>query len=139
MASVLVADDERGICDAFADFLSSEGHEALIASNGNDAVQLVRDRQPAVAFLDVQMPGGDGLSALESIRAIAPDLPLTIRPYDDVVAENQMQWSIGSVFLGIFGGGALLLASLGIYGLISFSVSQRERELVAQRFIVLLL
>jgi ABC-type antimicrobial peptide transport system permease subunit len=48
---------------------------------------------------------------------------------DEVVQENQLQWSIGSVFLGAFGGGALLLATLGIYGLISFSVSQREREL----------
>jgi predicted permease len=64
-----------------------------------------------------------------ALAAIAPDLPLTIRPYEDVVAENQMQWSIGSVFLGIFGGGALLLATLGIYGLISFSVAQRDREI----------
>jgi predicted permease len=65
----------------------------------------------------------------DALGAIAPDLPLTIRPMDTVVGENQMQWSIGSVFLGIFGGGALLLATLGIYGLISFSVTQREREL----------
>ena len=64
-----------------------------------------------------------------ALAAVAPDLPLTIRPYEAVVAENQMQWSIGSIFLGIFGGGALLLAALGIYGLISFSVAQREREL----------
>jgi putative ABC transport system permease protein len=72
----------------------------------------------------------DMVSGVRSaLAAVAPDLPLTIRPYDDVVAENQMQWSIGSVFLGIFGGGALLLAALGIYGLISFSVAQRDREL----------
>ncbi len=64
-----------------------------------------------------------------ALGAVAPELPLTIRPFDDVVAENAMQWSIGSVFLGIFGAGALLLATLGIYGLISFSVAQRGREL----------
>lgn len=78
MAKVLVADDERGICDAFAEFLNTEGHEPIIVSNGRDAVEAVRESQPSVAFMDVQMPGGDGLSALEEIRAIAPDLPVIV-------------------------------------------------------------
>jgi len=64
-----------------------------------------------------------------AMAAVAPDLPLSIRPMTDVVAENQLTWSLSSFFLGIFGGGALLLATLGIYGLISYSVTQREREL----------
>ena len=78
MARVLVADDERGICEAFADFLTAEGHEPVIASNGKEAVEAVRHDPPAVVFMDVQMPGGDGLTALEEIRAIAPDLPVII-------------------------------------------------------------
>ncbi len=78
MSRILVADDERGICEAFADFLTGEGHEPLLASNGKEAVQLVRDKKPAVAFMDVQMPGGGGLSALEEIREISPDLPVII-------------------------------------------------------------
>lgn len=64
-----------------------------------------------------------------AINSVVPDLPLTIRPMMDVVAENQLQWSLSSLFLGVFGVGALLLATLGIYGLVSFSVSQRKREL----------
>ncbi len=78
MAVVLVADDERSICEAFADFVTAEGHEAVVASNGKEAVDAVRRHSPAVAFLDIQMPGGDGLSALEEIRAISPDLPVII-------------------------------------------------------------
>ncbi len=78
MAKVLVADDERGICDAFATFLSAEGHEPLLASSGPEAVRIVREQKPAVAFLDVRMPGGDGIDALQEIHAIAPSMPVII-------------------------------------------------------------
>ena len=78
MARVLIADDEQGICQAFSEFLTDEGHEPLVASSGPEAVSLVRERAPAAAFVDVRMPGGDGISALEEIRAIAPDLPVII-------------------------------------------------------------
>jgi predicted permease len=65
----------------------------------------------------------------QALRSADSDLPVEIRSMTSVVRENQLQWSLSTAFLGIFGGGALLLASLGIYGLISFSVAQRRREL----------
>ena len=78
MARVLIADDEQGICQAFSDFLAEEGHEAVVASSGPEAVSMVREHALEAAFVDVRMPGGDGISALEEIRAIAPDLPVII-------------------------------------------------------------
>jgi len=78
MSRILVADDERGICEAFGAFLTGEGHEPLLVSNGKQAVQMVRDKKPAVAFIDIQMPGGDGLTALEEIKRLEPDLPVII-------------------------------------------------------------
>jgi len=96
MSRILVADDERGICDAFAAFLAKEGHEPLLASNGSDALRLVREKKPAAAFLDVQMPGGDGLTALEEIRRAAPDLPVIVMTAYGTLDTARRAMSLGA-------------------------------------------
>jgi DNA-binding NtrC family response regulator len=78
MAKILVADDERSICDAFSALLAAEGHTALIAANGQEALRLVREEHPQAAFLDIRMPGLDGLAALEQIARSDPALPVII-------------------------------------------------------------
>lgn len=87
-------------------------------------------------FFVVARTPTDPASVAPSIRStlseLAPNLPLVIRPMNDVVAENDIQWRFSSIFLAIFGGGAILLATLGIYGLISYSVVQREREMAVR-------
>lgn len=84
-------------------------------------------------FFLVASTSGDPADLAPALRSalgeVAPDLPVEIRPMRDVVAENQFQWSISSLALSVFGAGALLLATLGIYGLIAYSVTQREKEL----------
>jgi DNA-binding NtrC family response regulator len=78
MARILVADDEPSICEAFAALLAADGHAALTASNGRDAVQLVRSERPDVVFLDVRMPGLDGIAALKEIRTFDPAVPVIV-------------------------------------------------------------
>jgi len=78
MARILVADDEPSICEAFAALLAAEGHQSLTAANGREAVQLVRSAQPDVVFLDVRMPGLDGISALKEIRAFDSTVPVIV-------------------------------------------------------------
>lgn len=96
MPKILVADDERGICDAFAAFLTAAGHEPLLAANGVEAARLVREEKPAAAFVDVQMSGGDGLSALEEIRLIAPDLPVIIMTAFGTLDTAQRAMQLGA-------------------------------------------
>src|SRR5947208_3344612 len=78
MARVLVADDEKSICDAFALLLEGEGHAAVVASTGEEALRIVRTAAPEVVFLDVRMPGLDGLAVLKEIRRTHPALPVVM-------------------------------------------------------------
>ena len=65
----------------------------------------------------------------EALRAAGPSVPALVRPMQAVVDENALGWSVPSLLLGIFGLIAIGLASLGIYGLISYSTLQRRTEM----------
>jgi DNA-binding NtrC family response regulator len=78
MARVLVADDERSICEAFGLLLEAEGHTPLAASTGEEALRLVRAEHPDLVFVDVRMPGMDGLEVLKEIRRFDPSLPVVV-------------------------------------------------------------
>ena len=54
------------------------GHVPLIASTGTEALRLVKTERPAAAFLDVRMPGLDGLATLREIVATDRTLPVIL-------------------------------------------------------------
>jgi two-component system response regulator YesN len=76
MTSILVADDDYLALNVFYSIMDWERHGLRIvreARNGQDALSYLRDHPVGVAFLDVCMPGMDGLAALKAIRAGYPD------------------------------------------------------------------
>jgi len=66
---VLVADDDDDILLLVTTRLRRDGYEIVSASSGDRALELARERRPALAVLDIGMPGLDGVSVLEAIRA----------------------------------------------------------------------
>jgi putative ABC transport system permease protein len=88
--------------------------------------------QPMVAI--VVRVTGDPLAIAgavrEQVRAIDPLQPVTrLRTYDAVVAESMATRRFTLVLLALFAGTALVLAVVGLYGALSYVVSQRQREI----------
>ena len=66
---VLVVEDDPDLGDAMVTFLEEEGLEAKLARDGDQAMRMVDDFQPAVMVLDLMMPRRDGFSVLRELRA----------------------------------------------------------------------
>ena len=69
---VLVVDDERGIRAALGQLLEYEGYEVRTAEHGADALKIYPEFRPHLTFLDVKMPGMDGLEVLKRLREADP-------------------------------------------------------------------
>jgi two-component system, NtrC family, nitrogen regulation response regulator NtrX len=75
---ILVIDDEAEIRRSVRMILEYEGYEVLEASSGPDGVTMAERESPDLVFLDVKMPGMDGLDALQRIKATNETLPVVI-------------------------------------------------------------
>ncbi len=92
MAHVMVLDDEPSICWAFRHFLDDDGHRVTVASSAEQALGLVANDPPDVLFLDVRLPGMDGLSALGRFRDLCPATAVVV-----MTAQGTVQTAVGAV------------------------------------------
>ena len=65
---ILVVDDERGIRAALGQLLEYEGYEVRTADHAQAGITAYGEFRPHLVFLDVKMPGMDGLEALKALR-----------------------------------------------------------------------
>src|SRR5262245_56509820 len=77
-ARVLVIDDELAIRDTMRMILEYDGHECLVAGSGQEGLAMAERENPDIAFLDIKMPGMDGLEVLSRLRGGNEALPVVI-------------------------------------------------------------
>ncbi|GMK42028.1 transcriptional regulatory protein DesR [Paenibacillus sp. CCS19] len=80
MIRIVIAEDQRMILGALAALLDLEDDMTVVAkaSNGEDAVKLVRLHQPDVCILDIEMPLKNGLEAAEELSALSLNCKVVI-------------------------------------------------------------
>ena len=78
MEKVLIVDDNRASRDLIRAILKSVRCEIIEASHGQQGLDLLRQEQPELVLLDIEMPGLDGLKVVKRIRedAAFADLPV---------------------------------------------------------------
>lgn len=84
--TILVVDDEETICETLKDVFEEEGYNVEIATNGVDALALIRSMavKPGMVILDLLMPRMDGNAVYEALKAdpALADIPVVISTSD---------------------------------------------------------
>ncbi len=83
---ILIVEDDQKLAGLIAEFLQAQGLQVEVEADGGAAVQRILDTQPALVVLDLMLPGEDGLSICERVRAagfLRPILMLTARSEDE--------------------------------------------------------
>jgi two-component system nitrogen regulation response regulator NtrX len=75
---ILVIDDEAAIRESLRMILEYEGYDCLLAATGQDGLALAERERPDLVFLDIKMPGIDGLEVLGRLKQLDEALPVVI-------------------------------------------------------------
>jgi len=70
MVKLLIADDEQKICRLLETFFAERGFDVLVANDGKSALACIRDERPHLVFLDLHMPGLNGLDILSEAKKL---------------------------------------------------------------------
>jgi two-component system, cell cycle response regulator DivK len=66
---ILIVEDNPQSLKLVRDILQIKGYQTLEAETGEEGVRLTRERQPALILMDIQLPGINGIEALQRLRA----------------------------------------------------------------------
>ncbi len=94
---ILVVDDEHLIRWSLEQNLKKQGYEVLTAGSGEDALRIVREEQPDLVLLDIQLPGISGLEVLEKIKDFDEDIIVIM-----VTAHGGLETAVTAMRIGAY-------------------------------------
>jgi two-component system response regulator HydG len=122
--SILIVDDDMGICETLSDIMEVKGYDAAIATDGYEAIQKVKEVAFDVILMDIKMPGINGVETFKEIKRVRPDtavVMMTAYAVEDLIGEALREGAYGVLYKpfemermiglleGIKGGGFVLV------------------------------
>ena len=92
---ILLADDEVTFRETLAKVLREEGMAVTTVGDGMDAINAIMKQPYAVAILDIQMPGADGIKVLREIMKIRPEVRVIM-----ITAYGTVEMAVEAIKLG---------------------------------------
>src|SRR5258707_12234192 len=98
--TILLADDNLPSRELMREILEASGHLIVEAANGRDALDLIRQNQPELVFLDLQMPVLDGFSVIRELQADVRfrRLPVVAVTASAIVGDRELEIPVGFDF-----------------------------------------
>ncbi len=94
---ILIVDDEEIIRLSLGEGLNDLGYKSEIASNGKEAIEIVKDSKPHVIFLDMRLSGENGLDILSEIKKLDNDVEVVI-----MTAYGDTESAVKAIKLGAY-------------------------------------
>ncbi len=94
---ILIVDDESGIRFSLRGILEDEGHAVLEAESGEQALKTLDVKDPDLVFLDIWLPGMDGLEVLDQIKSRQEDTPVIM-----ISGHGSIETAVSAIKKGAF-------------------------------------
>ncbi len=88
--SILIVDDQEGLRLTMAALFEDEGYDVVAVESGYKAVEEVKNKKYDIVFLDIKMPGLNGVDTLREIKKISPEMVvfmMTAYAMDSLIEE----------------------------------------------------
>jgi len=99
-AHILVVDDSISMCRSMALVLKEHGYAVSTAVDGLEAIDRVKEKPFDITFMDVKMPGMDGMATYKKIKQIRPDavvIIITAYAVNGLVEEALQEGAYGAI------------------------------------------
>lgn len=100
-ASILIVDDDMGMRETLSDIMEDKGYRTVIALDGYEAIQRVKESAFDVILMDIKMPGMDGVETFKEIKKIRPRtavVMMTAYALEDLISEALQEGAYGVLY-----------------------------------------